>query len=417
MPKVVVVGSRRDPVADIAAFLRERGVAAAPSFIDACDFESGFGASYGIPDAIEAGGSAHGLSVGSPDARAANRCAVAVCWGGGAAYVNGPASGIFATTVVVAGSTKQDVISACIDSDADYGVLWPKEKELLVTVVKAEMGGAETSAEPGIGVPRVGISSVKSAGATLLAGNLASEVSSRGGSVCILDCDTRFAELTEFLFDGAKRPDAAVELEGWVRRGSVPSVAEAVYTAVSGSPTELLSKTDTDLGIADCDLVLADVPGRELEAAFVQGGPKEGPLFDHFLLVVPLDYFGLRRARRIFEALDGCLVETQAAAVLCAYRTSGPAPEEALQLLGGRRFFELPWIPEVAGSAIDEGRLLAPSDRSPIGRVLEEIVAWVSGGYASDVSGSYASELEAAFEISGRRFAGHRGGKCEWPSV
>ncbi len=390
MTKVVLCGAVGTPLADIAAFLRERGVASSTLYFDDLDLESG--RLSPLRAARGNGSSDFGFEKanGPHDSNQSTRYAIAVCWGKAAGCVNKELASVSAAVVVVVGQTKQDVIAACVDSDADYAVLWPKEKELLATVVLAEMGADDPSTVAGLGARRVAVSSVKSAGSTILAANLASVLSSGAQRVCLFDLDARFHELTELLLDDANAADSRGQRK-WVRSGSVQSVADAIYTASDEGAFELLATAESLPELAEADVALFDIPGRELFGRWVRTGAEKRVCFDHFLLVVPLDYFGLRQAGQVLETIDGNLVDTLATAVFCSSRGSGPRPEDALKLLGERQFFELPWIPEEASGAIDEGRLLAPSKRNSFGSVLDEIASWITAGFMFAAEGAGVS--------------------------
>ncbi len=415
----MVVGSVSDPVGEIVSFLRERGVAARLLTYDSPgETQADVPASTGFPLAGNLPAQAVALQAEiSPRAEALSADAtwdsVAVCWSASARRLAELCVEGLPSTVVIAGPTKQDVVAACVEIEADYAVLWPKEKDLLETLVRAEMGQGAEPIESG--PAKVVIGSVRSAGATLLAANLTAELSSRGLRICVVDCDTRHGELADLLLgehvpssgsaagfcEGAIPAlcgDDSVDSRGQTRPspgenplllGRAPDLAETVvsYGAARLWELEALFVTGEKEKALFCghDCVVVDVPSGLLEATRPREAPREGGVLDAFLLVVPVDYFGLRRARELLALLDDSeFIAGKAAIVLCPSRRSGPAPLEAVKLLGDRVAFEMPRAAEEAAGAIDEGRLLAPSDRSPIGRVVSRIGDWIVESFALD---------------------------------
>ncbi len=415
----MVVGSVSDPVGEIVSFLRERGVAARSITLDS-PRQSLADVSSSISFPLAGNSPAKGVTSKdqvSPLAEAlpedASWGSVAVCWSASARRLAELCEDDFPSTVVVVGPTKQDVVAACVEIEADYAVLWPKEKDLLETLVRVEMGQGAGSL--GSGPAKVAVGSVRSAGGTLLAANLTAELSSRGMRICVVDCDSRHGELADLLLgehapssggasrftegavsalysddsiDSPREPRSAPG-ENPALVGGVPDLAETVLSYRAGSLWELetlfVTGQDGEALLRRHDCVVVDVPSELLETACPRTAPREGGVLDAFLLVVPVDYFGLRRARALLGLLDDSeFIAGKAAVVLCPSRRSGPAPLEAVKLLGDRVAFEMPRAAEEAAGAIDEGRLLAPSDRSPIGRAVAGIGDWIVETFALD---------------------------------
>jgi len=436
---VVVVGPPESPVSELARYLREVGVAAVHVYVRGKSVIEGrsFGEAW-ADRAAERSTEASLRQISAIESRsvrdftneapaeagigddlsrdtdyvkafsmASGRLSVVVAWESVVGVVAECVGSTGSCSVVVVGFSKRDVVAACATSEADYAVVWPKEKELLAAVVKAEASVFEAESDLGNSLFCVGVTSIKSSGATLLTANLAAQLTSMGRRVFLVDLDDSYKELTELVGgNDASSPRLKTTVGEVSGTNSVPTGAHWLYIAEEVVDAEGWASMRSLADAEASDVLLLDVPGRRLDPLLRQIEKRELAAPDAFFVVLSLDYFGVRQAHTVLHKIDALLQENKSAAVMLSFRGSGPRPDEIISLLGDRPTFELPWVPEEAGAAIDEGCLLAPSDRTAYGRAMVELAEWIVG-FAGGRNTRFGCHLKELAEPE-------RKGRLEW---
>lgn len=282
-----------------------------------------------------------------------------------------------ARTVVVA-SSAEDALRSALEIGATEAVAWPGEQKLLLTAVERAAEPGDTRGE---GASRIAFASVRSCGATTLVAHVALALNRRGRDAILFDCDSTFGDLTGYLLDA----EPGISLEEAIEAGaSVRSVAVEAKglslvparggcLAGGGSHAGALDEWIMSQAMPAESLCLFDIPAEALVTRF-QDGLSPRSWLDLAVLLVPLDFAGIRRARMLLDAWPGGDDE-QLRILLVQRRRHGIAPADALEALGKMHFGMLPLGGEALGEATDQGRLLGARPGTPYGRVVDALAA------------------------------------------
>lgn len=310
---------------------------------------------------------------------AADRTAVHVCDAEAADLLRAKAS-----RMVVVADSAEEALRTALRLGAPEAVAWPGERKLLLAAVVSasrphRRRGAGSGKRAG---GRVGFVSVRSCGTTALVAHVASALAHKSVNAFLIDCDLDYSDLTGYLIDGDPEgslseavsqrltlADAAVESKG-VR--FIPSSAPS--DAKGTAPGEIAAWIQSDGAPGDA-IVLFDLPSRSLVGDGTSLAERI-EMLDLTVVLVPLDFMGIRRARIVIDSWPGGIDE-KVRLLLVQRRRHGIAAADALEALGCLHFGVLPMGGEALDEALDQGRLLGARPGTPYGRAVDALAEQV----------------------------------------
>lgn len=323
-----------------------------------------------------------------------DRCAAVIC----DPHLNEPLGELAARAVVVA-DTAEEALRFALKIGAREAIAWPTERRLLPSALDSA-----ASRQLKTGIQRVGITSARSCGATAFTAHLAAALSRAGVDCVAVDCDLAHADLTGLLLDAD--PDVALE-DAVVRGLALPATEIANFRVVPAEGGRTLSPDamaaiEAWLGSgvrSDARLEIFDIPSAWL-CAVGDALPDAFSWLDLMIMVVPLDFTGVRRGKRIADAW-GEESSPALEVLLVQRRRHGIAPAAAIEAIGASHLGTLPLGGEALGEALDQGRLLSARPGTPYGREVEHLASRIASkvGVREEATPKKVSRIGSLFEF------------------
>lgn len=280
-----------------------------------------------------------------------------------------------ARQMVVLGETAEEALRVALRVGASDAVGWPGDQKLLLTAAESALTPKRSKVDL---VRKLGFVSVRSAGATAIVANLAAALSRHGVEVTAVDCDLAHADLTGLLYE----VEPATSLEDVAAKALRVDAATVDAKGVNLIAARGGGKTDVDSlrRIGEWASVQCDTSKRlflyDLPSAFVAScGDRFGASVawvDIAVVIVPLDFGGVRRARMVIDAWPEEL-RSQIRLLIVRRRRHGLDAADALEVLALDDLGCLPSGGEALDDALDEGRLLGVRPGTPYGRAIDQL--------------------------------------------
>lgn len=313
---------------------------------------------------------------------------------------NEPLGDLAVRSVIIA-ETAEEALRFALRVGAREAIAWPRERQLLNAAIESAASRDSCS-----GLERIGITSARSCGATGFAAHLGASLGRAGIHCLLVDCDLAHADLTGLLLDEA--PTTSLEdavLDGLGMASVTRSVEGFQLIPAAGGRTlsrkgmDALTSWITSRSHPEIGLQVFDLPSAWL-SAIADLLPDALSWLDLLIMAVPLDFLGVRRARRIVEIWSDdsrpCLE-----VLLIQQRRQGISTEGALDVLETTHFGTLPPGGDALRDAIDEGKLLGPRPGTPYAREVQHMAVQVASrcGLADEVTQKKCSRIGSLFDF------------------
>lgn len=267
-------------------------------------------------------------------------------------------------------------LEAALRVGAKDALAWPAEAAELIGAAEHVAAGRAIAG----GGLIVAVAGVRSCGATALVANLGASMSRRGRDVVAVDCDLAHADLSGLMLDESCHPAAEEILSDGLDPVCVIRSVHGVKLVAARGGEICHGGAGWRLAVAAAPavgpggVVLADLPSGQI-VPVEDGGPAGwSPEPAAVLLLVPLDFAGIRRADRVIEAWPEerpCPLSL----VFIEQRRGGIAATEAADVLDAPVMGVLPNGGVALLDSLDQGKLLSIRPSTPYARAVEKLAA------------------------------------------